>query len=234
MSVASSVMKIRLNDVSHPASLSYRLRAKRDVRLRSLILDIAHQRPGPVRILDLGGSVDYWRRVGVDFLRQHQARITVLNNVATELHAEGAEEMFSTAVGDACNMSHVKDGAFDLVHSNSVIEHVGGWSRMKALASEVRRLAPRYYVQTPYQWFPIDPHRWRFPMIHWLPQSLQAKLMMALPICYAGRLRCLNEAHDHLEHLEMIDRSQFRLLFPDADLHNEMVLGLTKSLVAIR
>jgi hypothetical protein len=237
MTIAARVpsMGSRLNDVGDPRSLSYRLRASRDVRLRELISEVSKRQGGRVRILDLGGSVEYWRRVGVPFLREQGARIQVLNHIASELKAHDAEDgLFEPIVGDACNLPHLGDGAFDLVHSNSVIEHVGGWSRMKAFANEVRRIAPAYYVQTPYFWFPIDPHRWKAPMIHWMPKSLQAKIMTALPVCYSGRMKSLDAAHNNLEHLVMIDRGQFKALFPDAAQHPEKLMGLTKSMVAIR
>ena len=163
-------------------SLSSRFRMKRDVRLRALIAAIAAQR-GAIEILDLGGSVTYWKRVGLDFLRGQGARVTVLNHVAAELRATGQDDpIFQTAVGDACDLSGLADQSFDLVHSNSVIEHVGNWARMKAFAAETRRVGRNYYMQTPYFWFPIDPHYHRSPLIHWLPRPWQALLLNTLPL----------------------------------------------------
>src|SRR3546814_10323990 len=66
--------------------------------------------------------------------------------------------------------------SFDIAHSNSVIEHVITWDNMKNFARETRRVAAWHYVQTPYFWFPVDPHFYKLPFYHWLPRPLRAKL----------------------------------------------------------
>lgn len=234
MPSAALTLPEAVQPVEAPASLSQSFRAKRNVRLRELIAQIHRQRGG-VRILDLGGTVAYWRRVGTDFLREHGAHVEVLNRTSSELRAEGMiPDLFSTSVGDACDLSHIKDSAFDLVHSNSVIEHVGSWSNMKAFAGEARRVANAYYIQTPYHWFPIDPHHPRSPLIHWLPRQVQARLLTGLPISHVGRIKTMDEAYSHIDHRSLLDGKQFTFLFPDAEIVSERVFGLTKSMVAVR
>jgi len=137
-------------------------------------------------------------------------------------------------VGDACDLSSFADRSFDLVHSNSVIEHVGNWSRMKAFANEARRVGRYYYVQTPYFWFPIDPTNYRSPLIHWLPRPWQARLLNTFPLTHVGRIETLDSAFEVLDSTQLIDARQFAIAFPDAQIVRERVLGLTKSLIAIR
>ena len=81
-------------------------------------------------------------------------------------------------VGDARQVQEFSDFAFDLAHSNSVIEHVGRWRDMAAMVLEVRRVARSYFAQTPYFWFPREPHA-RFPMLHWMPESWRYRILMA-------------------------------------------------------
>ncbi|MGH6966398.1 MAG: class I SAM-dependent methyltransferase, partial [Phenylobacterium sp.] len=152
----------------------------------------------PVRILDLGGTVEYWHRVGIEFLRNASVHVTVLNYVASEAQRGDASDqtMFATAVGDACDLAQFADGSFDLVHSNSVVEHVGNWSRMKSFAAETRRVGRSYYVQTPYFWFPIDPHYYGAPMIHWMPRPWQARILKAFPVAHCGRSTSLDNSYD--------------------------------------
>ncbi len=85
-------------------SLSSRLRAKRDARLRELISVVHHHR-GTVRIIDLGGRSDYWKRVGVDFLRACKAHVTITNLSERELSRDTYnEDIFSFAIGNACDL----------------------------------------------------------------------------------------------------------------------------------
>lgn len=72
--------------------------------------------------------------------------------------------------GDACALPF-EDGAFDIVHSNAVIEHVGGRERQEAFVREAVRVGRRVFITTPNRWFPIEVHT-RLPLVHWLPDRL--------------------------------------------------------------
>jgi SAM-dependent methyltransferase len=75
--------------------------------------------------------------------------------------------------GDACALPF-PDGAFDLVHSNAVVEHVGGRERQEALVREALRVGGRVFLTTPNRWFPIEVHT-RLPLVHWLPEPLASR-----------------------------------------------------------
>ena len=75
--------------------------------------------------------------------------------------------------GDACALPF-PDGSFDVVHSNAVIEHVGGRDRQEALVREALRVGRRVFVTTPNRWFPIEVHT-KLPLVHWLPASVAGK-----------------------------------------------------------
>jgi hypothetical protein len=223
-----------LADTRDENSLSSRLRARRDVKLRALIARV-HAERGAVRILDMGGTIDYWKRLGFEFLRESHATVTVVNLVATEINPDIADPaIFTTTVGDACALTDIGDGEFDLAHSNSVIEHVETWGNMKRFAAETRRVAPYYYVQTPYFWFPIDPHYYRFPMIHWLPRPTRASILRTFPVAYSGRIGSIDSAYQVVDAARLLDRKQFGFLFPDAKIAFERFGGLAKSLLAER
>ena len=223
-----------LADPRDANSLSNRFRRKRDVRLRAVI-DAIHASRGRVRILDMGGTLEYWSRVGLDYLRSRQVFVTVMNLEASELDPTLADkELFETGVGDACNLTNVADDAYDLAHSNSVIEHVLTWDNMKAFAAETRRVAPFYYVQTPNFWFPIDPHFYKFPLYHWFPRPVRARILNTFPIAHVGRIKGVDGAFRVVDDARLLDSRQFRFLFPDAAISYERVAGLGKSLIAIR
>lgn len=211
------------NDPTNPASLSSKFRSRRATVLRQLLLKSGR------RILDLGGTSDYWRRIGIDFLDSHGFQITILNSSASEL----GEGPFEAIVGDACSVA-APDMSYDFVHSNSVVEHVGSWQRMQAFAGEVRRLAPAYYVQTPNWWFPIEPHFYTAPMFHWLPAPVRARILYHFPVAYAGRIRPIAAARKVVEETQLLTARQMSRLFPDASIERERVAGLSKSLLAIR
>lgn len=121
------------------------------------------------------------------------------------------------------------DNSFDIAYSNSVIEHVGGEQEMQALAAEIIRVAPRYYVQTPCRWFPVEPHT-LIVLLHFLPNGLYRKLAPYLGL--HGWLCGRRATERVIDATDLLDLARFRRLFPAARILPERFLGMTKSLIA--
>ncbi|NBB70521.1 MAG: methyltransferase domain-containing protein [Alphaproteobacteria bacterium] len=136
-------------------------------------------------------------------------------------------------IGDGCDMPHFDDGQFAICHSNSTIEHVGGLQRMMAFAREIQRVSKSFYIQTPYLWFPIEPH-FNVPFFGWLPPPTRAQLTTRFSVGKKGKFADFAEAAAFADHCQMIDMFMMKALFPNATIHHERVALLTKSLIAVR
>jgi hypothetical protein len=190
--------------------------------LRALIEALADQFGRDIRILDVGGRPDYWQNVGFGRID----RIDLLNLESAELDrplpAEVPRERFVAKVGDARDLGDYADDAVDLVHSNSVIEHVGGWDDMAAMARELQRVGRAGWVQTPAFGFPLEPH-FRVPFAHWLGRPLQARLMSL------SFLRNYREAdpvsrRKHVDRINLLTRREVETLFPGRAIHTERII----------
>jgi hypothetical protein len=177
-----------------------------------------------MRVIDLGGSETFW----AIFPKKRRPRdLTILNL------GDGSTPPPDHVWADACDAPKLFDeGSFDLVVSNSVLEHLGGHHRRKDFARAVDWLAPRHWVQTPNRYFPIEPH-WLFPGMQFLP--FDARVLVAR-YWHLGhvRARTHGEAVEEVAACELVAKSQMRALFPGSEIWVERSLGLPKSLVAIR
>lgn len=205
-------------DPHAPGSLSASARARRWCDLVR-----AFPRIGEMRVLDLGGDARAWRACGV-----RPAHVTLLNRFPQE----PPESWMSAVRGDACSPP-ADLGSFDLVYSNSVIEHVGGHWRRERFAAAVRDVAPRYWVQTPNRWFPLEPH-FLVPGLQHLPRWAQVELIRRWPLggCRAASDRAAALAA--AQEVELLSALELRGYFPDATVRAERVAGLAKSLIALR
>jgi hypothetical protein len=218
-----------LQDYDDPNSLASRFRRARARHVVGLIEAIAARGKG-CRILDLGGRALYWNSLFErDFLERSGVKVTLVNLEPIE---HDGDPMFEAVQGDATRL-YYPDNAFDLVHSNSVVEHVGDWARMEAFARETRRLGPSYYVQTPNFGFPIEPH-FSSAFFHWTSEQARARALMRRRHGFCGPAADMGDAMRMVQHARLLGRRQFRFLFPDARYPDERILGLTKSLVAVR
>lgn len=58
------------------------------------------------------------------------------------------------------------DGAFDLVYSNAVIEHVGDATDQQRFVDETARVGRTWIITTPNRWFPVEAHEHTL-LTHW-------------------------------------------------------------------
>lgn len=179
-----------------------------------------------MRVLDLGGTLDSWR------LAPTQPERLVILNQANQIHE--VPHWAEVVTGDACcPPKSVLSQHFDLVYSNSVLEHLGGHYRRAQFAGVVDKIAAHHWVQTPYRYFPIEPH-WIFPWFQHLPVSMQTRVAQRWPIGnFAGVAASADALADVLE-IELVGRRQLEFYFPTSRILNERFFGLTKSIIAVK
>jgi SAM-dependent methyltransferase len=146
-------------------------------RKRKLALLLDELRPtGETRVLDVGADeLGFGEGDGcstLNFLEElypWPERITALGLHDGSRFRERHPEV-TYVPGDALAMPFV-DGAFDIVFSNAVIEHVGGRASQRRFVGEALRVGRQVFVTTPNRRFPIEVHT-RLPLVHWLPSRI--------------------------------------------------------------
>jgi SAM-dependent methyltransferase len=191
----------------------------------SLFLSLLHSLDGQVEILDIGGTQEFWTLMtGED---PGNVRVTLLNIE----HQPVTSPKFISAAGDARSMPQFADKSFDVVFSNSVIEHVGSYEDQRRMAGEVLRTGKRYFVQTPNRRFPLEPH-FLFPFFQYLPSWARARMVHRFDMGCYKRIPDYAEAKAVVDSIQLLSRRRFAALFPDARMHVERLAGLPKSFVA--
>jgi ubiquinone/menaquinone biosynthesis C-methylase UbiE len=181
---------------------------------------------GQTRVLDIGGTPEYW-----DMLPA-RPRLVLLNTPRAKDDLAGA----AWIAGDGRQLPF-RDGAFDVVFSNSVIEHVGDAASQQRFAAETARVGRSYWVQTPNRWFPVEQHLLT-PFVHWLPKAWQRAIVprfnfwRLLTRPSADRREFYQE--HYLRDVRLLSGEELRALFPGGWVLRERFLGWTKSLVAIK
>jgi hypothetical protein len=215
----------RFADNTNDQSVATRLRRQRF----QILLTMLRESPGPTSILDIGGTSDYWDMMTAGLSLDPQLHITLLNTEATPVPRPN----FRALVGDGRAMPQFADHQFDIVFSNSTIEHVGPFADQRRMADEVRRIGRRYYIQTPNRYFPIEPH-FVFPFFQFLPIALRVWLIQHFNLGWYSRIQDRQAALREVTGIRLLSRGEFAQLFPEATIFEEKFYGLVKSFVAYK
>jgi hypothetical protein len=177
-------------------------------------------------VLDVGGAPQTWEGLAV------RPRVTLLNSPRTREEMSGAK---SWVAGDG-RMLPFRDGAFDVVFSNSVIEHVGDAAHQRQFAAETMRVGRAYWVQTPNRWFPVEQHLLT-PIVHWLPKGLQRVVVERFTVWEMVVKPSADRREFYLRHfleeVRLLGAAELRQFFPGARVIRERFGGWTKSLIAM-
>jgi SAM-dependent methyltransferase len=175
-------------------------------------------------ILDVGGTPETWLFLDV------RPRVTLLNTPRTREELAAAP---AWVAGDGRALPF-RDAAFDIVFSNSVIEHVGDADSQHRFALEIMRVGRAFWVQTPNRWFPVEQHLLT-PFVHWLPEPLQRAIVPRFTL-WSAIVRTTPDRRDfylrhYLDEVRLLTAADLRRLFPRARLIRERFWGWTKSLI---
>lgn len=176
-------------------------------------------------IWDVGGVFYGWDGFPVS------PRITILN-VDDVASGWEMQNYFTYVIGDGRQLNYA-DGSFDLVYSNSVIEHVWSYEDQQRFATEIRRVGRQVYVQTPNKYFPIEPHFIAIG-VHLLPRQWQPFLIRRLSL--RGWLRKNDNIgiENLIRELRLLSFREMEALLPDCGIVREPLLGFNKSFTAVR
>lgn len=176
-----------------------------------------------IKILDVGGTESFWANHA--FIQPGRISITLLN-----LEKERTQlPHVNSLAGTATDLSQFEDQSFDLVFSNSVIEHLFTFSNQVKMAGEIRRVGKNYFVQTPNKYFFLEPH-YALPFFQFFPSSLAFFILTRTKF---SRMQKWDPefAKGYLNEIRLLSLDEMKQLFPKSEIYYEKVLGLNKSFV---
>jgi SAM-dependent methyltransferase len=180
------------------------------------------------RILDVGGTEYNW------LLLPHPPRVTLIN-LPRDVQPPSRPQ-FRALAGDGRGLPF-SDQCFDLVFSNSVIEHVGTREDQLRFAREIARVGRRYWVQTPDRSFPVEPHLLT-PGLHFLPPRYRTRAARCFTVWSLVERPTADRWEFYIRHcteeVRLLGAREFQELFPDAAIRRERLLGKSRALIAFR
>lgn len=179
------------------------------------------------KIIDIGGNLYFW-----DLAKQKGfsvPKVTIINIVDCE---NPLPDGFSWVKLDACNLPY-KNKEFDIAFCNSVIEHVGGFSRQKELAASILGSAKQIFIQTPDKYSPFEFHLRCF-FAHWFSKEIQTFFSYLLsPNKYVYDLSYQN-IKEWVDSINLLTFKDLKVLFPDCKIVRERFLLVPKSFIITR
>ena len=175
----------------------------------------------PVTILDVGGKINFWENRGIAGNPDYKIMIVNLEKEKSKYNN------IKFTIGDATNLTKFGDQSFDIVHSNSVIEHLYNYENQKKMANEVFRIGKKHIIQSPNKYFFIEPH-YLFPFFQFLPNSIKYLILTKTRL---SRLKKWEKsfARQYINEIRLLNLKEMKNLFPKSHIYYEKFLGMNKS-----
>jgi hypothetical protein len=188
----------------HAGSLPLVRRISFLARRRLFQLFLKTMRPQPAeRVLDVGVSDEVAAESNMlEQLYPHRANLTCasLTDGAAILRAYPGVQHVRVVPHEPLPFA---DNAFDIVHSNAVLEHAGSADQQCTFLGELCRVARRRFVAVPNRLFPVELHTC-LPVVHYLPKSTFRRLLRGSRY----------DVWSHEENLNFVSAGELRALWP--------------------
>lgn len=214
--------KITIHQIYRPFVLHFRRR--RIMKFYKLFRWTAE-----TKVLDVGGTLFMWdlaKQMGLPV-----PRLTLLNLSAEFMFLSDGQRV-DAVEGSGTHMPF-RDQSFDIVFSNSVIEHLFSSANQALFANEIERVGKCYFVQTPDPVFFIEPH-YLTPFIHWFPTPIRAKLIRNFTITGLVARPTKEQARQMADEIQLVPKNAFQAMFSRGKLIRERLAGIPKSLIMYR
>jgi len=180
----------------------------------------------PLKILDLGGSDYYWQSLNFTDNENYKIEILNIENQNTENFKN-----ISFLKKDVRDLSFIKDKEYDLIYSNSLIEHLNNFDEQKKLAKEIQRTGKKYFIQTPNYYFPVEPH-FLFPFFQFLSVDMKTKLISNFNLGWFEKQIDIVKARELANSIKLLKEKELKEIFPGCKIYKEKYFSLNKSFIA--
>ena len=191
----------------------------------------------PVRLLDIGGTFAFWERMGLR--QEHQLSVSLLNNHhidKSQIDYSPCYDYIDNVYGDANELTRTDFANYDVVFSNSMLEHLDSKTSQERLTAEILASGKPFFIQVPNKYSLIDPH-FPHPFVPFFaayPKTLQTRLLTIGAFGGGEKYRSLEQARERFKYYNPISRGQIRKLLPPAHIITERHLGIPMSIIAMR
>lgn len=187
----------------------------------------------PIRIIDLGGTVTFWKNWAIS--DDGSLQITLINNHHIDKEAVGYDnslKYIQEIIKDATTLNVDDYKNYDVIFSNSMIEHLESWDMQKKICQEIENSGISYFIQIPNKKSIIDPHfpHLLVPFFAMYPKKLQAYLL-TIHGFNGGRSMSYPDSIVRMGYYNPIDERMLRKLLPGGNLVPESFLGMSASLI---
>lgn len=192
--------------------LAYKISGKSRSKKWQQFLDIIQPLPHE-KIIDVGVNTTEYS-ASDNYLESHYTHpenITAVGLGTDFKNLQKAYPKVTFVSGDGRQLPF-PDKAFDIVYSNAVIEHVGGYADQLAFMKELVRVGKRGYLTTPNRLFPVEVHT-RIPLLHLiLPKHL-----------FDTVLRLIGKGWAAGNYMQLLSRKDIEKLLTEAHLKGTIV-----------
>ena len=178
----------------------------------------------------VGGRVEFWRDTSFWGNNRYQVTVANIDNDRNSVfRGEDWPDNITWCYADARDFREELERGYEVLFSNSVIEHVGDMADIEKMARQFEDFDGTYFLQTPNYWFPIEPH-FRMPFFAQLPYKVRVFLVRHFNLGCFRKSSSWQDAEAKVRSVRLLTVAEMKKLFPSAELEREELFGLTKSI----